>query len=163
MSRFSLFSALRRDSQGAAAVEFALVAPMLLTLLFGVMMIGIHMQAYNAVRSAAFDTERYTVVEYQRENKMLPVQIQQVALAIANRPPYGLKASELEACVTLADGFTEMTGAAKYDLELSYKPIEISGIFGFEPPRISYTQPIIVPGAGVPHDCNGGADGSDGG
>jgi len=99
MTHLSLLARLRRNHEGAAAIEFALVAPVLITMLLGVLMIGLHMQAYNSVRSAAFDTERFTVVEYQRQNEMLPAQIEQVAVAIATRSPYNFNPEEVEACV----------------------------------------------------------------
>lgn len=154
MKLVGALAALRQDRRGAIAIEFAMIAPLLIAMLLGVLMIGLHMQAYNSVRSAVFDTERFTVVEYQRENRMLPVQIEEVAIAIASRTPYNLNPDNLEVCVTL-DNTMVVTGATKYDLEMKYRPQQIAGVFGISPPLIAFSQSIIVPGTGVaPGSCN---------
>ena len=134
-----------KDRDGAAAIEFALLAPVVIVMLLGVLMIGLYMQAYNSVRSIAFDVERYTVVEYQKNNNMLPAQITQVAYAIGRQSPYNFDSDRLYALVE--EEPTGVTGAKKYLLTLSYTPAEISAIMKIQPPTITQTQSIIVPTA----------------
>jgi len=131
------------DKRGAVAVEFAILAPAIIVLLLGVLMIGLHMQSYNSVRSIAYDVERYTVVEYQKENKLLPAQIEQVAQSIGRLSPYNFNSDRLNASVvTEASG---MTGAQKFVLTLTYTPQKISALMKVQPPVITQTQSIIVP------------------
>ena len=78
---------LRDDCDGAAMVEFALLAPIMLVMLFGVLMMGVQMQTYNALRGIAYDVNRYTVVEYQKANDLNASQISQVAASIARSSP----------------------------------------------------------------------------
>ena len=42
---------LRRDDRGAAIIEFALLAPVLLGLMLGVLQMGLQMQSFNALRA----------------------------------------------------------------------------------------------------------------
>ena len=60
-----------RDERGATIVEFALLAPLILGLLLGVVQVSLSAQSYNAMRSIASDTARYAVVELQKENTTL--------------------------------------------------------------------------------------------
>jgi Flp pilus assembly protein TadG len=47
----TLLARIRRDRRGAVMVEFALIGPALLAMLFGVLQFGLGMQNYNALRS----------------------------------------------------------------------------------------------------------------
>lgn len=134
---------LLKDREGAAVIEFAVVAPALITMLIGVLMIGIYMKDYNSVRAIAYDTNRYTVVEYQKSNKMTETQIAQVATAIARRSPYNLAADEIE--TSAVEEESGISGAKKFTLTVAYTPPEISGLLGISPPRIEQTETIIVP------------------
>ena len=66
--RFNRYRRLARDKQGSVLVEFALLAPVLLTLMVGVVQVGLHVQNVNAVRNLAADGARAAMVEYQRGN-----------------------------------------------------------------------------------------------
>jgi Flp pilus assembly protein TadG len=64
-SRKDLIGRLRRfwrDSRGAAAVEFAMCAPILITLSLGTLEIGRAMLAYHSLSLAAFEAGRYAMV-----------------------------------------------------------------------------------------------------
>jgi Flp pilus assembly protein TadG len=64
-SRENLIGRLRRfwrDSRGAAAVEFAMCAPILITLSLGTLEIGRAMLAYHSLSLAAFEAGRYAMV-----------------------------------------------------------------------------------------------------
>jgi Flp pilus assembly protein TadG len=134
------FSVLWDDKQGAAVIEFAILAPLLLTMLIGVLMMGVELQNYNALRSIAYDVNRYTVVEYQKSNKIDTDQIENVAVSLASHLPYTLASDRLD--VTAVVGTTSIAGAKQFDLTYSYTPKNLSG---FQPPKITYTDLIIVP------------------
>lgn len=53
---------LARDSGGSVVVEFALIGPVMLTMLFGVMEFGRYTYVQAAVNLAAQETTRYAVV-----------------------------------------------------------------------------------------------------
>ena len=74
-----LVLSLGANQTASAAVEFALIGPLFLTMFMGVMQVGIGMQNYNALRSISADTARYAVVNYQRSNLLTPIQLQTYA------------------------------------------------------------------------------------
>lgn len=55
-------AARRRRSAGAAVVEFALAAPVVFALIFGVVEMGLAMYTYHFVASAARQGARYAIV-----------------------------------------------------------------------------------------------------
>ncbi len=82
------------DARGAAATEFALLAPLFIMMIFGIMQVGLWLQNYNAVQSIASDGARYVMIEYQKENNLTDEQIRLVLLGQAtNASP--LKLAEL--------------------------------------------------------------------
>ena len=60
---------LTANERGASAVEFALLAPVFISLMLGVVEVGMYMQNYSAVRSLASDASRFAAVEYQKACK----------------------------------------------------------------------------------------------
>jgi len=59
----SLARRLIRSQSGAAIIEFALLGPLFLMMLIGVLQVGIYLQNYNAVQSLASDSARHVMVE----------------------------------------------------------------------------------------------------
>jgi Flp pilus assembly protein TadG len=53
---------IRRDESGAASVEFAIVATLLLTILFGILVYGLWLSEYNVMQSAAREGARVASV-----------------------------------------------------------------------------------------------------
>lgn len=139
---WKLLRALSRNVRGAALVEFALLAPIIFALMFGVLQVGFHMFAYNAVRSVASDTARYTIVEYQKQDKVTVTQIEGQAVAFAVSAPYGLDNDNLDATVT--QPVTDIAGTTKFMLTLTYVPANMLGFFGIGSPTITVTRPIYV-------------------
>ena len=139
---WKLLRALSRNVRGAALVEFALLAPIIFALMFGVLQVGFHMFAYNAVRSVASDTARYTIVEYQKQDKVTVTQIEGQAVAFAVNAPYGLDNDYLDATVT--QPVTDIVGTTKFMLTLTYVPANMLGFFGIGSPTITVTRPIYV-------------------
>ena len=134
--------ALRRDMQGTALVEFALLAPTIFALLFGVLQVSFHMFAYNAVRSIASDTARYTIVEYQKNLKPNVSNIEDQAVAFAVNAPYGLNADNLDATVTKP--VSDIVGTTKFMLTITYVPTNLLGFFNIGSPTITVARPIYV-------------------
>ncbi|MEY4269941.1 MAG: hypothetical protein RLZZ58_1157 [Pseudomonadota bacterium] len=120
---------LAQDKSAVAAVEFALAAPLALTLLLGVLQIGLAMQAHNAMRGAAGEIGRYVVVEYMTENELDDGQIEDAAIARATAAPYLLKGNNLDVEATTDAGNT-VEGTKKIDLTIDY---EVPGILPFAP------------------------------
>ena len=134
--------ALRHDTTGAALVEFALLAPTIFALMFGVLQVGLHMFAYNAVRSVASDTARYTIVEYQKQDLLTVTQIEDRALHYAVNAPYGLDQTNLTATATKP--VSDIVGTSKFLLTITYVPRNMLGFFNIGSPTITVTRPIYV-------------------
>jgi Flp pilus assembly protein TadG len=143
MSRTSLIRRLARDRDGASVVEFGLLAPVMIALLMGILWVGVQMQSYNELRSIASDVSRYTVVEYQKSNKLTTDQIATVAAAIAVRTPYNLAGDNLDVAVT--ELTSPVTGAREFRISLSYaSPILIKSL-GVGSPSQTFNQIVFVP------------------
>lgn len=136
------FRAFLRDMRGAALVEFAILAPIIFALMFGVLQVGFHMFAYNAVRSVASDTARYTIVEYQKDDPITITQIENQAEAYAVNAPYELDGANLTATATKP--VTDIAGTTKFMLTLTYVPANMLGFFNIGSPTITVTRPIYV-------------------
>ena len=133
---------LLRDTHGAALVEFALLAPTIFALMFGVLQVGFHMFAYNAVRSVASDTARYTIVEYQKGLAITTNQIENQAEAYAVNAPYGLDGDNLTATATKP--VSDIAGTTKFMLTLTYVPANMLEFFNIGSPTITVTRPVYV-------------------
>lgn len=134
---------LRADTTGSVAIEFALIGPALLTMLLGVLQIGVAMQNYNALRSASADAARYAVVNYQADANLTTVQIQSYALNVAANAPYSLKTERLS--VTVADATLQrIAGARELTMSMSYRIPTVLTIMGMGDIPISYDRPIFL-------------------
>lgn len=132
-----------RDENGAAMIEFALLAPLIMGAFLGVMQIGIGMQAYNALRNVSADTSRYALVQYQRENKITTSTIESHAETIAAQSPYGLTWGTFDAVVT-QPSVQRVSGATEYQIVTSYQIPSVLGFLGLNTIPISYSRPIFV-------------------
>jgi Flp pilus assembly protein TadG len=137
------FSALRRDCDGSVVVEFAIVGPILITMLMGVLQIGIGMQNYNALRAISADVARYAVVNYQTSNRLSTSQLQTYATGIASRPPYGLMRSRFQPTITTA-GTQRVAGATEYTIQVTYRVPTFLAIIGIGEIPLTYSRPIFV-------------------
>lgn len=132
-----------RDSQGAAAIEFALLAPMFLVMLFGVLHMGIYLQNYNAVQSLASDGARYAMIEYQKDNQLTDEQLQGVILGMATTAPYLLDTDRVDITVDRSSE-SRVDGAIEIDLSINYSRMDL--IPGLELPLsvIRYSRSVWV-------------------
>ena len=143
MIRRARMRALRSNNKGAAAVEFALLAPVFFMLFLGVLQVAVYLQNYNAVQSLASDGARYVLVEYQKNNSLTDTQIKQVVRGEAVNVPYMLDTDRLNITVDRS-GTSRITGATEIDIELEY---ELSDwIPGVDLPlsKIKYSRPVFV-------------------
>lgn len=133
---------LLRDDRGSTIIEFAILAPVIFSLMLGVLQIGLQMHDYNAVRSIAADTARYTIVEYQKSNKLVDQQIEDKATAIAVNAPYALNIDNLTVVVTRPA--TDITGTVKLNIQVTYVPNSVLNFIGVGSPTITVNRPVYL-------------------
>lgn len=138
-----LLSYLRQNQSGSVAVEFALVGPLLIGMLMGVLQIGVGMQNYNALRGISADVARYSVINYQTANRLTTGQLQDYANSVASTPPYGLVRSRFTATIQAA-ATQRVTGATEYTITLNYDVPTMLSIIGIGEIPLSYSRPIFV-------------------
>lgn len=140
----SRLSNLLRSSDGNATIEFAIIAPAMLTLLMGVFQVGVGMQAHNALRAIAMDTARHSAIEYQQNKTLSNDDIATWARARAVNAPYLL--SEGNLLVTAVPAATQrVTGASERTLNIRYAVPSFLSIIGINSYYINYSRPIFVP------------------
>ena len=142
----ALIRKLRRHDGGSVAVEFALVGPLLIGMLMGVMQIGIGMQNYNALRGISADVARYAVINYQTGNQLNTSQLEEYSTGLATAAPYGLSHDRFMAQVSLATT-QRVAGARELTVRLTYNIPTFLGIFGVDEFPVVYTRPVFVVGS----------------
>ena len=100
-------------------VEFGLLAPVFLMLVFGMLQVAFYMQHLNAVQSLASDGARLVMIEYQKNNQLTNDQIRDVMLARATSAQYLLDTDRVQITVDRSGG-SRVTGATEIDLTVSY-------------------------------------------
>ena len=139
----AFITGLTRDRHGSVLVEFALLAPVLLTLLVGVLQVGIHVQNANAVRNLASDGARAAVVEYQRGNLLTAGQIAAEIQARGVGPRYNLVLERLHVAVeeqtpSQIDGVTEMR------IDIIYRMPNFLAFVDLSVLDIEYRRPVFL-------------------
>lgn len=134
---------LLSSQSGAVIVEFAILGPLFLMMLLGVLQVGIYLQNFNAVQSLASDSARFVMVEHQKDNALTDEQIRSVLLGMSTNSPYLLDTDRLEIAID-RDGASRVDGAIEIDMELRYTLSDF--IPGVELPLsvISYTRSVWV-------------------
>ncbi|MGX7952582.1 TadE/TadG family type IV pilus assembly protein [Tsuneonella sp. HG249] len=136
---------LLADQRAATAVEFGIVAPVLLVMLLGVFQIGIWMQSYNAMRSAIAETARNVSVEYQTDNLLTDDQIEDFGLGVATTLPYMLEADKTLVEVNPGGAPAQtIAGTRKLNLTITHQMpsfLEFAGITG---PQLTYSRAVFV-------------------
>ena len=145
MMRGQKIGQLSRDNSGSIAVEFALLGPLFIGLLLGVLQIGIGMQNYNAVRNVTAEVARATMIEYTTGNKLTHAQIRANAVSIASSAPYLLDSDNLNVAVwkpgdQRVDGATEMMVRVRYQVPIL---VNVGGWDG-SPIELEHIRPIFV-------------------
>lgn len=141
-SALRIWRDLVKNERAASVIEFALLAPVFLALLFGVVSVGIHMQNYNAVRSLASDAARFAAVEYQKNNAVSETTLQDNVQLMGVSSPYFLQSDRLT--VAIAEVPSRVSGAREFDLDISYALPEIAGGIALDSFTMAYSRPIFV-------------------
>ncbi|MBS0477048.1 MAG: pilus assembly protein, partial [Proteobacteria bacterium] len=128
---------LLRDTRGTTAVEFALVAPLLITMVLGVLQAGLWMGTWNSMRSAANDTGRYVTVEYQKSNRIANIDIAVEARRRATSAPYSLNSAGVTTYVS-DETTQQITGVTQKSLKIVYNMPNILQFAGMGSFQISY-------------------------
>jgi Flp pilus assembly protein TadG len=141
--------ALRKDCAGSVVVEFAILGPVLLTMLFGVLQFGIGMQNYNALRSVSAEVARYAVIDAQDAAAQSDMtmrdtnnELEAYAREVASAAPYGLQADRLT--VTITSVPTRVEGASERTINVQYNIPSLLGIMGIDSIPISYSRPVFI-------------------
>ena len=133
---------LRRNQDGVATIEFAILGPAMIAMLFGVVQVGIGLQNYNALRNVSADVARYAMIQYATGNELSNDQMTDYAESVAEGAPYLLKSTK---SVTVTNVATpQITGAQEKTLTIQYKIPSVLASLGLEGPTISYTRPMFL-------------------
>ena len=136
------FAPILSDNRGSALIEFAILAPTLIGMMLGIMYVGLQMMSYNSLRAISSDIARYTLVEYQKDNKITRTQIQDQAIAIAQNAPYVLDADDLSIVVTTPQ--TDISGTSKFNVAITYTPYNPVGFLGVDDPSMVESRSFYV-------------------
>ncbi|MBX7526844.1 TadE/TadG family type IV pilus assembly protein [Qipengyuania vesicularis] len=141
MSR-NLLTRLAEDKRGSALVEFALLAPIVFGLFFGIIQLGLSMQSQNSLRGIASDTARWAVVEYMKQNEVDDDAIRTKALSIATSAPYSLNNT---VAVTITPVATpRVHGTFEKNIRIDYTPPNVLPFFNFTSQQQSFERPIFL-------------------
>lgn len=145
----TILARLRDRCDGSAAVEFALIGPIMFALFFGVMQFGIGMQNYNALRSVSAELARYAVIDAQdaaahsdMTMRDTNAELEAYAREIAADPPYGLEGDRLTVTVTSVP--TRVDGASERTITLRYNVRSYLSMIGMGVIPITYTRPVFI-------------------
>jgi Flp pilus assembly protein TadG len=130
------------SDRGATLVEFALIAPVLITMMIGVLQVGVWVQAYNGVRNVVNDTARFAMVEYQRGNKISDEAIQDRAIEIAASGKYNLDPSLV--LPNVAARATQVNGVKQLNLRISYTAPKFVPFVEAAAPTILYARDLYL-------------------
>ena len=134
---------LRDDSRGASIIEFALLAPFFLSLMIGVVEVGLYMQNYSAVRSLAGDAARFAAVEYQKNNTVSESSLEANVMAMGVTVPYNLAANRLTVEIEEVTP-ARVNGAREFDMDISYALPDLIGGTTIDNFTIEYSRPLFV-------------------
>jgi len=116
--------ALISDESGLAAVEFALVAPVFVMLLFGIIIYGIHFGTWIAVNQAATEGARASVAGLDKDERETLAKRTAEAVLAAYGPLLGTAGWEVTATPSTAD-------ERLFEVTVSYDPSKPGGNGGW--------------------------------
>lgn len=106
-----------RGDRGVALVEFAIIAPLLFLLIFGIMEFGWTFYQLNDVRQGAREAARLAAVNYRTSAVSGSTQTQQIVDEVCNRMEEG------SIDMTIALNGTTVGDAVAVTIEREYKPL----------------------------------------
>jgi Flp pilus assembly protein TadG len=122
----NIFCKYFRNRQGTVAVEFAMVAVLFLTFLFGIIEVGRVFWTWNTLQYAVEDTARYAIVHQSATNSDL--------VTYAAGRMAGIKVDTSKLSVTTANttisgiSFIEVTGTYAYKSIVPFLPAAMNTI-----------------------------------
>lgn len=134
---------LRQDTQGAAIVEFALIAPVFMIMTFGVLHVGMLLQNYNAIRSLSADVARYAMVQHQTGNELTNTQLRTYAINQAQGAPYLLVGDRVNAVIE-TPSTQRVAGAQERAITVTYQMEGLLDFIGIPAPFVTYERPIFT-------------------
>ena len=137
-----MFRTLGREESGSTIVEFAILAPAIIGLLFGVFQVGLGMQAKNAMRSIAQETNRHAVVQYQLGNEITDSDIETWAETAATTAPYLLNNTFDAAVVSVTT--PRVAGTHEKTLTLTYTPPAVVPLVDWVSPQLTFSRPMFL-------------------
>jgi Flp pilus assembly protein TadG len=133
---------LGRDKAGVTIVEFALLSPLLIVMLLGVLQVGITLQSYNAVRHISADVARHAMVQYATGNHLGDDELTLYARGVATQAPYLLNSTLI---VDVDDVATPaVTGTTEKTLTVTYEIPSMLDTMGLRGPWITYARPLFL-------------------
>ena len=73
---------LLRDRRGSTAVEFAMILPLMVTMMFGAMELGRYFLAFNSISSATEQLSRYAMIQGDATSVQLEAQLAQYLMGV---------------------------------------------------------------------------------
>lgn len=147
LNRTSLTSKLWNNKKGATVIEFAIVAPIMISMMFGVFQIGLAMQSYNALRSLAGEEARHVTVQYMTSVELTDEQIELDAASRATSR-YQLKEERFAvSAVTSTDddgGGSGVDGVKEVTLTLTYDAPIVMPFGEFSAIPLSVTKKLYL-------------------
>ncbi len=137
---------LREDSSGTSAMEFALIAPIFIVMMLGVLQVGLWMHGYNGMRAVAAETSRYVTVEYQKGNRVSNYDVAVWARNTAIQSSYILDGGTVSTLV-VDDATQNIAGITRKTLTVNYQMSSIMGMIGIDALDMSFSRPMFVKAA----------------
>lgn len=135
---------LRDDRSGSAIIEFGILAPAIVMLLFGVLQVGLWMQTYNALRSVAAETGRRVAVGFQITDLRINENIEMAQWAHDHATDsYMFEGGRLSTSVVDASP-QSIAGVTEKTLTINYTMSSIVDIVGIDGIPVTFSRPIFV-------------------
>lgn len=134
---------LRHDERGSVLIEFALLAPVFLTLLIGVVQVGLHMQNATAVRNLAADGARFAVVQYQRERHSPTEVIETWIRSEGVGGKYNLNTDRLGVTVTEQTP-SRIAGSIEMKIRVTYSAPDFLAFVPGDVLELQYERPVFL-------------------
>lgn len=143
IDHMNFFRTLAHDERGAPAVEFAFAAPVFIMMVFGVMQVGLSMQAKNALQGSLGDVGRYVVMQHASDHGLDDEQIEARLISVATDGPYLLKEENLVIDSSTAVA-SDIAGTKKITISMNYSVPSILPIISELPWTMSTSRTIYA-------------------
>ena len=134
MSASRLLGRFRRDRSGAGAVEFAIAAPILFTMMYFAFEFGWAMQSGSSVRSAVENASRMLISNPDTTNEQLQAKVNK---KIEDLPIKNLQVTVAQEWLTGNIQVSRVTWTYKYTMAMPFVPSQL----------LDFSSSIIVPRA----------------